>query len=50
MENFPLVAFGRMARLLLDIGVAETEESLLRQAVSRGRELIGLDRIGLWKN
>ena len=38
-----------MARLLLDIGVAETEESLLRQAVSRGRELIGLDRIGIWK-
>lgn len=39
----------RMAGLLLDIGSAENEETLLREGVSGARDVIGLDRVGIWK-
>ncbi|MFP4070126.1 MAG: ATP-binding protein [Opitutales bacterium] len=42
-------SFARLAGLLLDIGSAENEEALLREGVSGARDVIGLDRVGIWK-
>ena len=41
--------YEQLPQLLLQLGLANDEDALLREAVPSARDLLGIDRIGIWK-